>query len=190
MAPIFYNNEETGRISSCFHASYPSGYRTPYAGFMGDRDTRSRPQGFLRFNPTSKMTADDLEELRLGCQVPYCIELRLPGSEERIDWIVPGWEPFYEFMFDTGFRFPILGLLKQFCEFLEIHPSQLMSNTLRTVMGVDRLSELYGFDCVAKDLFQTFSVKEQSDRDPGCYLLFLKSGCTPLIGEQPTNDHK
>lgn len=83
------------------------------------------------------MTIDDLEKLRVNCQVPSCIELCLPGSEEMIDWIVLGWEPFYEFKFDTSFYFPISGLLKQLCEFSEIHPSQLMPNTLSTVMGVD-----------------------------------------------------
>lgn len=127
------------------------------------------------------MTTNDLEELRVSCQVPSCIELHLPGLEERIDWIRLGWELFYKFMFDTSFHFTISSLLKQFCEFLEIHPSQLMPNTLWTVIGVDRLLELYGLNCVIKDLFQTFSVKEQMDRDLGRYLLFFKSCCAPLI---------
>lgn len=74
------------------------------------------------------------------------------------------------------FQFPFLGILKKFYEFLVIHPSQLMPNTLWVVISVDRLVKLYMFDCEVRDLFQVCSTKKQFGDLDG-YVFFKKQGC-------------
>lgn len=51
-------------------------------------------------NPANIMTLVDLDQLRTSNKIPDFIEARLPMPGERIDWRSPGWEPFYERMFD------------------------------------------------------------------------------------------
>lgn len=110
-------------------------------------------------NPASSMTLADLDGLRASNKIPEFIETRLPLPGERVDWHSPGWEPFYEKMFDCGFRFPVMGLLRDICVSCKIHPSQLNPNTIRTLFYMEFIRDMNGLVFRGVDFFELYFIK-------------------------------
>lgn len=68
--------------------------------------------------------------------------MRLPQGEERADWMIPGWSTVYSKAFDYGFKLPVSGLLKSFCEYEMVNPSQLTPNTISSVEKLTKMLNL------------------------------------------------
>lgn len=92
-------------------------------------------------------------------------------------------------MFDCGFRFLVMGLLLSFCEHYSIHPSQLSSGSIRTIVGVDRLKELYGLEFSVEDFNELYFLK-RSVAENGYFILNLKPGRSQLVVGSKSNKGK
>lgn len=108
------------------------------------------------------------------------VEIRSPEGDERADWDVHGWQTFYVKMFDFGFRFPVMRLLFAFCEHYSIHPSQLSPGSIRTIIGVDKLKELFGLKISVEDFNELYFLKKSATEN-GHFILNLTPGHLPLI---------
>lgn len=84
-------------------------------------------------NPANIMTLASLEKLRTNNKISDFIKTRLPLFGKRMDWHSVGWELFYDYMFDCGFRFPVMGLFRDICEIRCIRSSQLIPNIVQTL---------------------------------------------------------
>lgn len=93
-------------------------------------------------NPPSRLTQQNLDWLRMKHNIPDDIEMRLPQGEERADWSIQGWSTVYFQPFEYGFKLPISGLLKSFCEYVMVNPSQLTPNTLRIIFSIEKLTRM------------------------------------------------
>ena len=68
------------------------------------------------------------------------MEIRVPTTHERVDWVVPSKVTVYELMLKDGMRFPISRLIRDVYDHYEIAPSQLMPNAWRVLMSLESLS--------------------------------------------------
>ena len=100
----------------------------PAIGESSDYPSTSEPTNLLSKNPASRMTGKMLRELSHMYRFPESLELRVPSSNERIDYKVPGYVGFYVRSFFVGLRFPIPRLVWEVLNHFEIAPSQLMPN--------------------------------------------------------------
>ena len=92
-----------------------------------ESDAKSHPsEGMLLKNPRSNMKTEDIKLWRYMYRIPPSVEIRVPTTHERIDWVVPGWVAMYEFMLKNGMRFPIPKLIMDVYDYYEFTPSQLM----------------------------------------------------------------
>ena len=108
------NSEETHVIAT-----------TEAAG--AESDVESHPgKGMLIKNPRLSVVHEDVRLWRYLYRIPPSVEIHVPSSHERVDWVVPGWVAVYELMLKDGMRFPIPRLIKDVCDHYEIAPSQLM----------------------------------------------------------------
>ena len=95
-----------------------------------ESDVESHPgEGMLIKNPRSGVVPKDVKLWRYLYRIPPSVEIRVPSSHERVDWVVPRWVAVYELMLKDGMRFPIPRLIRDVCDHYEIAPSQLMPNT-------------------------------------------------------------
>ena len=85
-------------------------------------------EGMLIRNPRLSVMLEDVMLWRYLYRIPSSVEIRVPSSHERVDWVVPGWTAVYELMLKDGMRFPIPRLIRDVCDHYEIAPSQLMPN--------------------------------------------------------------
>ena len=74
----------------------------------------SRPGGnVLNVNPSSWFKEFDMLKIRYMYQLPTSVEICAPLPHERFDWDVHGWQSFYEFAFEVGFRFLVPKLVRE-----------------------------------------------------------------------------
>lgn len=140
-------------------------------------------------NPASTVSVEDMDRHFEKHRIMHFVETRSPDGDERTDWDVPGWHTFYVKIFDCGFCHPVMGLLLSFCKHYSIHPSQLSPGSIRTIVGVDRLKERYGFNFTVEDFSELYFLK-RSAVENGRFILNLKPGRTPLIPSSKTNEGK
>ena len=91
-------------------------------------------------NPKSSVSSAKVKLWRYLYKIPSCVEIQVPTSHERVDWVVLGWLVIYELMLKDRRRFPIPKLSRDICDHYEIAPSQLMPNTWRVLMSLESLS--------------------------------------------------
>ena len=85
-------------------------------------------EGILIKNTRSSVVPEDVRLWRYLYRIPSSVEIRVPSSHERVDWVVLGWVAVYELMLKDGMRFLIPRLIRDVCDHYEIAPSQLMPN--------------------------------------------------------------
>ena len=118
--------------------------------------TSGRPGGRPRSKPsTSNIIASmTMEELKIYCEVPNYIDLRLM---ERTDESMLGGE--HNGMFFTrehlasGLRFPIHAIVKQFLHFTRALQALIHPNVIRILIGTCVLNHLYQLDLTLVELF-------------------------------------
>ena len=95
-----------------------------------------------------------IEELKIYCEVPNDIDLRLM---ERTDESTLGGEHngmfFAHEHLAAGLRFPILTIVKQFLHFTRAPPALIHPNVIRILIGTCVLNHLYQLDLTLVDLF-------------------------------------
>lgn len=145
-------------------------------------------QNILNDNPRSTLTHHDLDRLRCEHQIPDNIEMRLPQGKERADWMIPGWSTVYYHPFDYGFKLPVSGFLKSFCEFIQMNPSQLTPNTLRKIFGIEELCKMVNLRWDPVDFFYNYCIRLHNNSYPGRFLLRTVSSPDGLIWNLPTTE--
>lgn len=85
-----------------------------------------RGEGMLIKNPRSSVMHEDVRLWRYLYRISPNVEIRVPSSHERVDWIVPRWVAMDKLMLKDGMMFLIPRLVKDVCDHYEIVPSQLM----------------------------------------------------------------
>ena len=87
-------------------------------------------------NPRSSMKTEDIMLWRYSYGIPSSMEIRVPTTHEKVDWVVPNWVAVYELMLKDGMMFPIPRLIRDVCDHYEIAPSQLMPDA-QCLEGID-----------------------------------------------------
>lgn len=144
-------------------------------------------QNILIDNPPSSLTQEDLDLLRKEHKIPEDIQMRLPQGEERADWMIPGCSTVYLHPFEYGFKLPVSGLLKSFCEFEMVNPSQLAPNTFRKIFGTEKLLKMYNLKWNPIDFFQFYWLR-RLEKEPGRFLLVKHCESDELITNLPHTD--
>ena len=148
----------------------------------------SRPSGgFLKVNPGSCFQEFDMLKLRYMYQIPAAVEIRAPGSHERVDWDIQGWWSFYEFAFEAGFRFPVPRLMREVFSHFQIAPSQLMPNSWRVLMTLECISMRHGIEFGLGEMLYTYYLREH-DREKGRYNFYVRPDRVQLVNHLKTND--
>ena len=62
-------------------------------------------------NPRSSVTTEDIKLWRYLYGIPLSVEIKVPTTHERVDWVVPSWVAVYELMLKDGIMFPIPRLI-------------------------------------------------------------------------------
>ena len=89
-----------------------------------EADAESYPgEGMLIRNPRSSVIPEDVRLWRYLYRIPPTVEICVPSSHERVDWVVPSWVAVYELMLKDWMRFPIPRLIRDVCDHYKIRPS-------------------------------------------------------------------
>ena len=126
-----------------------------------ETSTSGRPGGRPRAKPsTSSVIASlTMEELKVYCEVPDSIDLRLM---ERADDSMLGGEHngvfFTQEHLAVGLRFPVLTIVKQFLHFTRAPPALIHPNVIRILIGSCVLNHLYQLDLSLVDIFIIYSL--------------------------------
>ena len=118
--------------------------------------TSGRPGGRPRATPSASnvIASMTMEELKIYCEVPNDINLRLM---ERTDESTLGRE--HNAVFFTcehlvaGLHFPIPAIVKQFLHFTRAPPALIHPNVVRILIGTCVLNHLYQLDLTLVELF-------------------------------------
>ena len=121
-----------------------------------ETSTSDRPGGRPRAKPSASNIIVSLmmEELKVHCEVPDNIDLRLM---ERADESTLGGE--HNGVFFTcedlaaGLRFPVSAIVKQFLQFTRAPPALIHPNVIRILIGCCVLNHLYQLDLTLVELF-------------------------------------
>ena len=127
-------------------------------------------EGMLLKNPNSSITNDEVKLWRYMYKIPSSVEIRVPTTYERVDWVVLGWVMIYELMLNDGMRFPIPQLIRDVCDHYEIAPSQLMPNAWRVLMSLESLSIRHEVKCGLREVMFSYYLKEH-DTNKGMFKL-------------------
>ena len=121
-----------------------------------ETSTSGRPRGQPRAKPsTSNIIASmTMEELKIYCEVPNDIDLRLM---ERVDESTLGGEHngvfFTREHLAVGLRFPIPAIVKKFLHFTRAPPALIHPNVVRILIGTCVLNHLYQLNLTLVELF-------------------------------------
>ena len=124
-----------------------------------ETSTSGRPGGRLRATSSASSIISSLtmEELRVYCEVPNNINLRLM---ERADESTLGGK--HNDVFFTwehlavGLRFPMPAIVKQFLHFTRAPPALIHLNVIRILIGSCVLNHLYQLDLSLVELFMIY----------------------------------
>ena len=120
-----------------------------------ETSTSGRPGGRPRAIPSASniIASMAMEELKVHCEVPDNIDLRLM---ERADESMLGGEHngvfFTHEHLAAGLRFPVPAIVKQFLHFTRALPA-LIPNVIRILIGYCVLNHLYQLDLMLVELF-------------------------------------
>ena len=118
-----------------------------------------RPGGRPRAKPSASniIASMTMEELKVYCEVPDTIDLRLM---ERADESTLGGEHngvfFSHEHLTAGLRFPVQAIVKQFQHFTQAPPALIHPNVIRILIGCCVLNHLYQLDLTLVELFIIF----------------------------------
>ena len=84
-------------------------------------------------------------------KIPPSMEIRVPTTHERVDWVMSDWVAIYELMLKDGIRFPIPKLIRDMCDHYEIAPSQLIQKTWMVLMSLESLSIRHRVECKIRE---------------------------------------
>ena len=121
-----------------------------------ETSTSGRPRGRPRAKPfASNIIASlTMEELKVQCEVPDNIDLRLM---ERADESTLGGEHngvfFTREHLAAGLRFPVSAIVKQFLHFTRAPLALIHPNVIRILIGCCVLNHLYRLDLTLVELF-------------------------------------
>ena len=116
-------------------------YNTETEVLEVESNAESHPgEGMLLKNLRSTMKTKDIKLWRYMYRIPPSVEIRVPTTHERVDWVMHGWVAVYELMLKDGMRFPIPKLISDVCDHYEIAPSQVMPNAWRVLTSSESLS--------------------------------------------------
>ena len=121
-----------------------------------ETSTSGRPGRQPRAKPSVRNVIASLtmEELKVYCEVPENIDLRLM---KRADDSTPGGEHngvfFTREHLAAGLRFPIPAIIKQFLHFTRAPPALIHPNVIRILIGSCVLNHLYQLDLTLVELF-------------------------------------
>ena len=121
-----------------------------------ETSTSGRPGGRPRAKPSASniIASMTMEELKIYCEVPNYIDLRLM---ERTDESTQGREHngvfFTREHLATGLRFPIQDIFKQFLHFTRAPPALIHPNVICILIGICVLNHLCQLDLTLVELF-------------------------------------
>ena len=121
-----------------------------------ETSTSGRPGGRPRAKPSARhiISSMTMEELKVHCEVPNDIDLRLM---ERVDESTLGGEHngvfFTREHLAAGLRFPIPAIVKKFLHFTRAPPALIHPNVIRILIGTCVLNHLYQLDLMLVELF-------------------------------------
>ena len=121
-----------------------------------ETSTSGRPGGRSRAKPSTSNVIVSLmmEELKVYCEVPDNIDLRLM---ERADDSTLGGEHngvfFTREHLAAGLRFPVPAIVKQFLHFTRAPPTLIHPNVIRILIGSCVLNHLYQLNLMLVELF-------------------------------------
>ena len=121
-----------------------------------ETSTSGCPGGWPRAKPSTSniITSMMMEELKVYCEVPDSIDLRLM---ERADESTLGGEHNGAFFtrehLATRLRFPVPAIVKQFLHFTRASPALIHPNLIRILIGCCVLNHLYQLDLTLVELF-------------------------------------
>lgn len=149
------------------------------------------PQNLLssHVNLASIIIEEDPDKHFEKHKIKNFIEIRLPEGNEQADRDVPSWKTFHILMFDCGFCFHGMRLLLSFGEHYSIHPSQLSPFSVCTIVRVETLKELHGFEFVVDNFNELYFLKRDAGKN-GYFVLNLKPRRSPLIWGFKSNEGK
>ena len=118
--------------------------------------TSGRPGGWPRAKPSASniIASMTMEELKVHCEVPDSIDLRLM---ERADESTLNGE--HNVVFFTrehlaaGLHFPVPAIVKQFLHFTRAPPALIHPNVIRILVGCCVLNHLYQLNLTLVELF-------------------------------------
>ena len=117
--PSGRNTEEVDSddLEVVYSVGAPGDAETEILGVESDVELHPS-EGMLLKNPRSSVKAEDIKLWRYMYRIPPSVEIRVPTTYKRVDWIVPGWVSVYKLMLKDGMRFPILRLIRDVCDHL------------------------------------------------------------------------
>ena len=121
-----------------------------------ETSTSGRPKGRPQAKPSTSNVIASLmmEELKVYCEVPDNIDLRLM---ERADDSTSGGEHngvfFTRQHLAVGLLFPVPAMVRQFLHFTRVPPALIHPNAIRILIGCYVLNHLYHLDLTLVELF-------------------------------------
>ena len=121
-----------------------------------ETSTSGHPRGRPRATPSASSVIASLtmEELKVYCEVPDNIDLRLM---ERVDESALGGEHngvfFTREHLAVGLHFPVPTIVKQFLHFTRAPPALIHPNVIRILIGSCVLNHLYQLDLSLVEIF-------------------------------------
>ena len=126
-----------------------------------ETSTSGRPGGRRQARPSASSVIASLtmEELKVYCEVPDSIDLRLM---ERADDSTLGGEHngvfFTREHLAVGLRFPVPAIVKQFLHFTRAPPALIHPNLIHILIGSYMLNHLYQLDLSLVEIFIIYSL--------------------------------
>ena len=123
---------------------------------LEETSTSGRPGGRPRAKPSASniIAFMMMEELKVHCEVPDSIDLRLmEGTDEStLNGEHNGLFFTHEHL-AAGLRFPLPAIVKQFLHFTRAPPAFIHLNVIRILVGCCMLNHLYQLDLTLVELF-------------------------------------
>ena len=121
-----------------------------------ETSTSGHPRGWPRAKPSASniIASMTMEELKVHCEVPNNIDLRLM---EREDESMLGGEHngvfFTREHLAAGLGFPVPAIVKQFLHFTRAPPALIHPNVIHILIGCCVMNHLYQLDLTLVELF-------------------------------------
>ena len=120
-----------------------------------ETSTSGRPGGRSRAKPSASniIASMTMEELKVYCEVPDNIDLRLMERAESMLSVEHNGVFFTHEHLATGLRFPVPTIVKEFLHFTRVSSALIHPNVIRILIGCCMLNHLYQLDLTLVELF-------------------------------------